>query len=167
MRSCERSSLHCDFENRGADTATIIYSYLGQAVGLGLLGSLGGSASAWPCKQSFRRRCPRCWRRMSSSKSSLHRCSLFSRGPYRERLGLGHPDDAVVQRGPAADYPGYQNPLPFSGVKLGTCCAPLVRREKALWKRAGRVMTADPRERHGGGYRDPGWWACSCGRRDR
>ncbi len=128
----------------GADTATIIYSYLGQAVGLGLLGSLGGIGIGVALQTVL----PQAVSTLLATDvlqqvEFTSVLSLSAVAPIGKGLGLGILTTLLFSVWPLLTIRDIK-PAAIFRREVERVGAPLVRREKALWKRAGQVMTADP-----------------------
>ena len=128
----------------GADTETIIYSYLGQAVGLGLLGSVAGIGIGVVLQTVL----PQAVSTLLATDvlqqvEFTSMLSLAAAAPIGKGLGLGILTTLLFSLWPLLTIRDIK-PAAIFRRDVESAGAPLVRRERSLAKRAVRLITADP-----------------------
>ncbi|GAB1723932.1 MAG: FtsX-like permease family protein [Nitrospira sp. CR1.1] len=128
----------------GADTQTIIYSYLGQAVGLGLLGSVAGIGIGVALQAVL----PQAVSTLLATDvlQQVEFTSVLSFAavaPLGKGLGLGVLTTLLFSLWPLLTIRDIK-PAAIFRRDVERAGASLVRRERSWWRRAVRLMTADP-----------------------
>lgn len=128
----------------GADTHTILYSYLGQAVGLGLVGSLAGVGIGVALQSVL----PQAVSTLLATDvlqqvEFTSVLSLSAVAPIAKGLGLGILTTLLFSLWPLLTIREIK-PAAIFRREVETERVPLVRQDRSAWRRVGRLITADP-----------------------